>query len=279
MCERIIEQRARHRSGGKANRDTLSAQLSLAVLLAEQRTDLDRAQDLLQTVVEGYSDLLGPGHQESLRAKMNLALVLKFQDRFGEARVLYEAAISGFTRVVGAEAEDTLTATMDLGILLAEQGAIIPATKHLRAAAEGRRARFGPSHRDTLVAQLNLANILAHSSPVDHFEEARGLYESVVVGRTDLFGARSSSTLDARCNLALLLGRVGRMEEACREYDDVIAQYTEVQGANHPDTLRATAQRSALQSHMAKSMDSSDSGEDATTAPEPPDEAQAKAYK
>eukprot|EP00616_Rhizochromulina_sp_CCMP1243_P017825 CAMPEP_0118981434 /NCGR_PEP_ID=MMETSP1173-20130426/30555_1 /TAXON_ID=1034831 /ORGANISM="Rhizochromulina marina cf, Strain CCMP1243" /LENGTH=1157 /DNA_ID=CAMNT_0006931847 /DNA_START=1 /DNA_END=3474 /DNA_ORIENTATION=+ len=252
MCEKIIEQRAKHPSGGRANKDTLSAQLSLAVLLAEQRSDLDQAYSLLQTVVDGYSDVLGPEHQETLRAKMNLALVLKFQDKFGEARVLYEAAIKGFTRVLGAESEDTLTATMDFGILLAEQGAIVPATKHLRTAAEGRKVRLGPDHSDTLVAKLNLANVLAQSSPVENLEEARALYQSVVAGRTTLHGDRNASTLDARSNLALLLGRAGMMAEASLEYDEVIDKYTQVQGANHPDTLRATAQRIALRNHMVQ---------------------------
>ena len=64
---------------GPDHPDTLAAQLNLGNALAESG-DVRAARTLLEMVVRGYASALGPVHSRTLRALMNLAVVIKQSD-------------------------------------------------------------------------------------------------------------------------------------------------------------------------------------------------------
>ena len=77
----------------------------------------DEAKAMYLEVIAGFTAKLGADHVDTIRAKMNLAILLDDQGQTDEAQAMYLEVIAGFTAKLGAEHVDTITAKMNLVLL------------------------------------------------------------------------------------------------------------------------------------------------------------------
>ena len=80
------------------------------------------AQQLLEVVVEGYTSALGPAHARTLRAEMNLAIVMMLQGDLEQARDKLALVAAAYRLMYGAEHDSTLGAEVNLAGCLHNMG-------------------------------------------------------------------------------------------------------------------------------------------------------------
>ena len=89
--------------------DTLTAQMNLGILLSERShsaRELKKAEYLLRQAVEGFEQAphVGPRHERTLTAKLNLAVVLtKHKDTTEQAVKLFRTVVESFMETLGAQ--------------------------------------------------------------------------------------------------------------------------------------------------------------------------------
>jgi tetratricopeptide (TPR) repeat protein len=112
------------------------------------------------------------------------------------------------------------------------------ARRHASRALELQLPRLGAEHPDTLKSQFTEGAILLQGGP-QQVEEARGLFEREVEILRRTLGPESNDTLHATNNLAVALGKQGKLTEARKLFEQVLEVRRRTSGPEHPDTLGA----------------------------------------
>ena len=76
------------------------------------------ARGLCEEAIAGYTESVGSAHESTLKAKMNLAILLANEGEMARARELLEEVVAGYTESLGSAHESTLFAKANLAVLL-----------------------------------------------------------------------------------------------------------------------------------------------------------------
>jgi len=160
--------------------------------------------------------------------------VLLMADQPAAAVEVFDDVVEILTRTSGSRDGATLCARHMLGAALIRVGQTDEAEEEFRAAAA--REDRPPTHSCALATRQGLARVAAARGDLAH---AATEHAAVATGLTALYGDDHPNTLEARFDVADLLGRTGAKAGAGAAHRAVLAARTRVLGADHPDTRKS----------------------------------------
>jgi len=169
----------------------------------------------------------------ALRATFSYTAALRSLDDASTAEAINRRKVDDCMRVLGPDHENTLWAELMLGWFLFEEGRLTEAEGMLRESVEHFGPILGGDADMVLFAKQGLGWALRDQ---DRLEEARVVLQEVLDGReTDSIYGR-----DARYNLAGVLVKMNRLQEAEVLYRAQLAIQRRVHGSESPAALLAT---------------------------------------
>lgn len=131
------------------------------------RADLDRSRSkysdalkLYSQSVEGFQELLGPDHPETVGALVNVAIAHRDLEQWRQAEETFWLAITHFERVLGENHVDTIRAKMNLAIVYDRCGQTKAAHEMYVQVLHGREKKPGLQHSYTLRTVERLATTM-----------------------------------------------------------------------------------------------------------------------
>ncbi|MFO0892488.1 MAG: tetratricopeptide repeat protein [Isosphaeraceae bacterium] len=177
---------------------------------------------------------LGPGHPDTLRAKIGLLIGYERLGRIPEAIKLGEETLAIARGELGPDHPDTLSSMNYLANCYMRSGRLAEALKLYEESLALQRAKLGPGHPDTLISMGNLANAYRGTG---RQAEALKLYEETLALRRAKLGPGHPITLTNMFNLANAYNEIGRRAEALKLFEETLALQKAKLGPGHPDTL------------------------------------------
>lgn len=262
---------------GELYQHTLTAKANLASTYLELHR-MNEAQKLMEEVVEQNRKSLGNEHPEYLTSAANLAEIYSRQGNYVKAVDLSGELFQTQSKKLGAGHLSTLATGRLLGIQLLRKGDAQLADKHMTslvAAAKASLPAMHPllgelkvilgttkmwigDHENAESAFREGCEILAKSAGVDHpetlagkmhfadclqergkYDEAIGVLNTVIQGRTVRFGADSPSVLESKAELANVTRRASRAPEAVKMLDEIVPKITQKMGKENILTIKA----------------------------------------
>lgn len=138
---------------------TLDQGNTLAIALLD--TDPERAQELMQEVLERRRETLAPGHPSTLQSMNNVAFLHLRQERYDEAEELFRQAFSQQEQSLGLQNLDTLTSLGNLGHCLKLAGRHEEAETCMREAVLEASKLYPDGHYRLGTLHRNLGRLLA----------------------------------------------------------------------------------------------------------------------
>jgi tetratricopeptide (TPR) repeat protein len=221
---------------------------AIAGLLIDQGQYKD-ARNILLSVVELRTRLLGAEHPDTLRSRGDLATALDSEGNYAEAENQYRDLIKLDEKVFGSENSETLSSRNGLAILFMNEGKYGDAEAEYRQLANLAAKVLGADHPDTL---RNLNDLASAINSQGRFTEAETQYRDLIKTEERVFGPEDPSTLTSRGGFANSLSNQGKFAEAEAEYRDVLRLREKVLGAEHPDTLTSRNNLAAALSSQGK---------------------------
>lgn len=198
---------------------------------AYERGDYAEASRLARLAHASATATLGPDTSEAgaalgLHAAAELAL-----GHFPEATAAFEASLATLQRTPDADPADLAAAMGNLGELHRQQGQLDRALPWLEESYRTSARAHGPAHADTAEALAALA-LVRHE--LDALPEAEQAYREALALMADA-GVPALQRARVEANLADLLIRTDRFDEAARTLDQVLAAEQAALGPDHPD--------------------------------------------
>ena len=209
--------------------------VSVLAMALHHAADLGMPQSALTLAssVTQASDILGPDHPDTLRARNNLAGAYQDAGRFNDAIALCEQTLEDRTRILEPNHPDTLTSRNILAHAYWCVGRFNDAIPLLEQTLEDRTHMLGPNHPDTLTSRIDLASTYWC---VGRFNDAIALYEQTLEDRTRILGPTHPDTLTSRIDLAHAYQDAGRLNDAIPLLEQTLEDRTRILGPNHPST-------------------------------------------
>jgi serine/threonine protein kinase/tetratricopeptide (TPR) repeat protein len=195
-----------------------SIQLSLGQLHVRAGSDAE-ADVLINAVVDGRRERLGPHDAKTMAAENFLAMLYQQMERNPEAAALFEDLLVRRRTVLGATHPDTLTSAHNLAQWYAAEDILDRAFELSTETLAMRRALLDPLHPD-LLASVNLQGVVLRRR--GDLDGARAHYLEAIDGYTVTRGPGHRSTLNARTNLATVLIKLEQPDLARAELIDLI---------------------------------------------------------
>jgi serine/threonine protein kinase len=276
QAERVYEEvlNAQEKLLGPNSQRAISTRNALGAV-AQSRSDTRAAERHYTRALELAREHLGSTHDTTLTILNNLAFLMLDMGRLLDADPLFTESLETTRELFGPEDERTIRRVHAMGVLRSRQGQHAEAEAMIREAFEYYRSSFGDQHPDTTSAMLELSRSLYNMRRMDeaetyaqealdtgrrmrerhhqtyralsmlgriamarrNFEGAADFVREEIALRTDQFGADHPSTVTARGNLAIVLLRSGKLEEAESELRAVYADHVANRGADNPVTL------------------------------------------
>ena len=170
----------------------------------------NRAENILRSVVEVRTQVLGPEHPDTLWSRGNLAIALAAQGKYAEAEVQFRGVFAIREKVSRPE-HHTLESRTSLAIALARQGKPAEAEAQFREIITIEEKVLGPEHPDTLASRGTLANALDLQGK---HAEAEAQFRDVIKIEEKVLGPEHPATLDSCYEFASGLTQQGKFEEA-----------------------------------------------------------------
>ena len=208
-------------------------QHAIAYLSLDQGQYRD-AENILQTVVEVRTHMIGSENPDTLMSRNHLGYALWEEGKYAEAEAQYRDVIKLDEKVLGPEHPDTLWSRNGLAITLNLQGKYAEAEAQYRDVIKLREKVLGPQHRLTLVSLMDLAFVL---NAEGKYAEAEAQYHDVIKTQEKVVGPEHPDTLLSRHNLAIVLDAEGKYVEEEAQYRELIKIQGKVLGPEHPQTL------------------------------------------
>ncbi|KAL6720967.1 hypothetical protein ACLMJK_000067 [Lecanora helva] len=217
--------------------------------LGESRFLQGRYTDSLKlhdSAYKGNTIILGPGHQDTLKAAKNLGRGYAGLYQLEQARKFLKRAVSGMIRNVnlGPTYLDTLIAMEELALSYLEEDRgtaestpieLEQAYKLMTEVFSKREKKLGKEHPFTLYATLNLARVKAAKGDLEDAEA--DIRASLLIAESIL----DSQHLGILCG-KLHLGRILLKREHFKEAEDVlleVANCHRTRSGEHPDRCKA----------------------------------------
>ncbi len=245
---------------------------------------LEIAERYLRRAVALREEFLAQDHEDMLRAKNSLAVLLYERGKFQEALPLFE-------KVHSKVGEDHLTLRVSLGAAyraIGQAETALPLLENVydtnleehgpdhwvtqRAANElslcydalgqtdkalsltkdcyiSCRSKLGPTHRMTLESMHNLAGLYVD---VGQFVKAEKLYKQAAQSLREIHGPRHYRTLTVQQNLGVLYQKTGRLQQALPIFKESVRVCREELGPDHPKTLLAMTNLAILHGDLGR---------------------------
>jgi tetratricopeptide (TPR) repeat protein len=224
---------------------------AIAGLLIDQGQYKD-ARNMLLSVVELRTRLLGTEHPDTLRSRGDLAAALDSEGNYAEAENQYRDLIKLDEKVFGSENPETLSSRNGLATSYADEGNYADAEAEYRQLANLTGKVLGAEHPNTL---RNLNDLASTINSQGRYAEAEIRYRDLIKSEERVFGSEHPSTLTSRGGLANSLSNQGKFSEAETEYRDILRLREKVLGAEHPDTLTSRNNLATALSSQGKHSD------------------------
>jgi eukaryotic-like serine/threonine-protein kinase len=180
----------------------------------------DEAILLLEATVKQTESKLGPDHRGTLNTRTNLAAAYQAAGRTDEAIALFEAALKQIEAALGPNNPYTLTTRYNLANAYQAASRTAEAISMYEATLKLRESNLGPDHPDTLVSVHKQAHNLEKTRPGD----AEPLFRRALAFYRKTEGPDGPLTVDLTRDMAMLLDRTGRRDEAVPLYRELIAR-------------------------------------------------------
>ena len=195
----------------------------------------------------GRAELVRRGEDAMDRGTLKLATsvgrLLKRQEKYDEAELLYRRALAGHEAAHGKLHKETLKAVSRLGALLLECARPADAEALFRRAVIGREATLGAAHTRTLSSVANLGEALRAQGKT---EAAVPFIRRALAGREQLHGPVHADTLEAVSQLGAVLEEEGEFDEAEALMRRALEVHERVHGPNEDRTLSAMSSLALL---------------------------------
>lgn len=188
-------------------------------LALQQSGDLSTAGELFEETLVRLTRILGPLDPATLEATNSLSVLLQEAGETERARDLLSDTCEALEASLGLEDPSTLNAMNSLATVLHDMGESVEALAYLRLVYEGRTSRLGVMHPKTISSLANYSAVLSH---VGELEEAETLVRRALAASLEVLPNDSLAVLKTRGNLAALLFRMERFEEALVEQEEVV---------------------------------------------------------
>lgn len=230
--------------------DSPLAQLAAQVLvtLARQKGEFKEALTLQEQIAKWYEQRFGRHHHETLRILNEWASILQDNGQRVEAESLFREVLTVREQTLGDRDVQTRTSLNNLGLVLSLQNKLDEAEMYYRRALEVERAVAGPDALDVLVLAHNLAGL----------QRKRGQYAAALALAEDTV-ARADRTLAEdryepalfRVGLAQTLQKLGRYDEAERQFRAARSRLVGVFGADHANVAKVDSMLNVLAAERA----------------------------
>jgi tetratricopeptide (TPR) repeat protein/tRNA A-37 threonylcarbamoyl transferase component Bud32 len=245
----------RIRTVGRRDPRTFHAMNNLGLVLCRDLSQLQEAEDLLKTSLEGRSKILSPSHEYILTSKHNMAQVLRLRGRPLEAEPYVRDAFNGMRSTLGLSSPRALSVLNLWASILQDIGRREDALPLFRQALEVRTRVLSRRHQHTLDSMNNLANLLEQMGKLDEAEVL--LRESVAIG-VPVLGEKSEIPLIARHILARVLSARGKLAEAETIFRNVEATSRATFGPNHRLVIAAMRNRASVLERAGRLQEAED---------------------
>ncbi len=179
-----------------------------------------------------YEELLGPDHEKTLRAKEFAADRYQFMGKGEASEAVFREIIAQLRTSHGADPRreaELANKLIGLGIILLNQDRVDEAEECIEEALAIDVRVHGPGHGRTLAHRGYRAQVLRKRG---QWTEAERELREILDGRRAYYRAPHQLTAQAAANLAMLLMRFGRLEEA----QSLLAEAYEISRALHGPT-------------------------------------------
>jgi eukaryotic-like serine/threonine-protein kinase len=193
-----------------------------------------RAQSLLEKALAGQRRVLGPDHADTVKTLNELATVLFYEGKLGEADKLYREALGVVRRTAGPRDLKTAKVTVNLGSVLLREGHYSEAEDLYRQGLQIVRDTLGPEDPSTLLIMSNLASLETEEG---RYLDAEELDRQALDLRRRVLGPDHPETLKTLNNLGIILSGEGRFVEAEKVDRETLDARRRVLGPENPWTL------------------------------------------
>jgi CHAT domain-containing protein/Tfp pilus assembly protein PilF len=216
---------------GENNADTALGYLNVAYNLNNQERYVD-AEKAARKSLELYRKIFGDEHPDTGTCYATLGRPLRMQGKYTEAEPVIRKGLNIFRKQLGEEHSDTAGSYRNLAYNLQGEGKFTEAEQEVRKALGSFRKIHGEGHLDTAESYSALANILylqgkfveaekTWFAAADSFTSAR-----LRVGATGLDRMRKTADASPLPDLAAVLARNGKFEEAWQRFEESLAHGT-----------------------------------------------------
>ena len=188
------------------------------------------SEQLLNRVVQLYSQIAGDHHQHAVTLMHNLASIYWRQGKMGEAATLQEEVLQKTKQSLGDNHPETLICMSSLALTYRDQGKMKEATVLYEKVLRRQKQTVGSDHPTTLRSMNDLASIYWSQGRMD---EAAILLEEVLQRKRPSLGR---DTLVNMNNLGLTYFDQGKIKEAVMLQKAALQMGKQIMGENHPDT-------------------------------------------
>lgn len=216
---------------GEEHKEVLSVKNNLATIYKALGM-LEEAEQIQRDVVAAHAKVLPAEHPQLLSAQNNLATVLQRRGKNKEAAEVFAKTLAARIKVLGEDHVSTATTRLNVAVCLVADGKQAEAEPLVRQSMAVYEAKLGPDHPKTLTAYGNLAYIL---EDLGNATEAETWFRRVLAGlKKNTTGGADPEMWSAINNLAMLLMKEGKLDEASEQFRDLIQTCEPTVPADHP---------------------------------------------
>lgn len=192
--------------------------------------DYPAAERIFNRALDELMKAHGERYPSTLVAIQNVATIKQLTGDIDGAEALYRRALEGRIAILGEGHPETLTTRQNLANVMVIKGRQAEAVPILQELLSLQRKVRGPGHPNTSIAAATLAWAYEDLGRLD---EAEALYrETLALERQS--GADFPEAFSTQQNFAMLLMKRDKLDEAARQFAEVIARASPRLGAQHP---------------------------------------------
>jgi eukaryotic-like serine/threonine-protein kinase len=201
---------------------------------------------------DGFQQLRGTGHRDTLRTLTTLGELYQFQGKPADSESSYKQALEGFQQAFGDDDPDTLLALNNLALAYQTQGKLDQAEPLMRQAVDKLGLLRGPEHPDTLSATHNLGELYYRRGKLN---DAVQLFEQGLEISSRVMGPDHPQTLNAKNDLAVAYGDQHKSAKAERMWTEILEGRRRTLGPKHRDVFEAMSNLAVHYSAISKSAE------------------------
>jgi tetratricopeptide (TPR) repeat protein len=236
---------------GEDHPKTLTTLCNFPVFYCD-KGDYEQAESASIQIVQSFERLQGPEHPQTLDALGGMAVIYRHLGKLDTALESAKISIAGREKVIGKDHPWTLPTVSHMGYILTLQNQESRGEEIIRGALAGLESSLGPDHPQTLTSILQLSKNLALQNSASQLEESEALARRALETRTRVLGPDHPYTHKAEYQLARVLYRQQRFEDAAVVCRDALQGLQGSLGTEHPDVTACGMDYSEIMERMSE---------------------------